>query len=55
MSQEATVVELGSFAVKDGGSGGLIHWRGVVVSDKGVLKLDELPFRLSEGPEEFLD
>lgn len=42
MSQEATVVELGSFAVKDGGSGGLIHWRGVVVSDKGVLKLDEL-------------
>lgn len=42
MSQEPTVVELGSFAVKDGGAGGLIHWRGVAVSDKGVLKLDEL-------------
>ena len=36
-------VELGSFAVKnDGKGGGLIHWRGVAVSEKGVLKLDEL-------------
>jgi serine/threonine protein kinase len=38
-----SVVELGSFAVKNGGaSGGLIQWRGVAVSEKGALKLDEL-------------